>query len=899
MLNPILIVDDEQDFLDSVRRGLLGAGFKTLRLESDPRNAAAAVENGDTFDVALLDINMPWIDGLQLLERIKNASPGTECIMVSAINEAKVAVDCLKKGAYDYMTKPVNRDDMVAAIRRALERKRLLEVIAVVKSEAPPEIAQSKIPSALIARSEKMLRLLKEADLYASITVPLLITGQKGTGKETIARYVHDSGSQKAGPFAVLDLESLKGDQHLAALFGNEREAGYIDRARKGTLFLDEISYLPSEVQTMLLKAMQEGGYTRPGTDKKCPLDARLIISTRLDPDALISKGELRKDLYYFVKGSTLILPSLKERKGDIPLLVEQFVSACAGERDLAVAQDAMSTLCDYDFPGNIPELENIVKEMLAKTTGSAITRDSLPDSIRAKIRVKFLAGLPVPKDLLKNLNKDYLIRERWCPLEISGTRIVVIIDSLDDLMRRDEIQTVLKTKAVDYRPAEKEDIFKFIHHFYSKLGGEVELRDMIEKGTPEESGPVDDEPEITETDNIVPQIMNKIINEAFRRRASDIHIEPNLRERRVDIRFRIDGDLTPYEALPFNYRTALVSRIKIMAGIDITEKRLPQDGKIKFRCYNGETIELRVATLPIGGLEDAMLRLLATGELLKLEDVHLDPLNYEHLLAMSEKPHGLILCVGPTGSGKTTTLHALVEQIKRPALKIITIEDPIEISQPGIRQVQVNRKIGLDFAAAMRSFLRSDPDIVMVGEMRDPETAKIGTEASLTGHLVLSTLHTNDAPETVVRLLDMGLDPFHFGDSLIGIISQRLVRSLCQRCRESYVPTEIEFRKIQRACGEEFIAATLEIAGREQLKLYRSQGCDACGGTGYWGRIAIHEVLVATEPIRRIIQKRGTVAEVREKAVSEGMILLLQDGIKKAMMGLTDFDQLRRVSMR
>jgi type II secretory ATPase GspE/PulE/Tfp pilus assembly ATPase PilB-like protein len=186
-----------------------------------------------------------------------------------------------------------------------------------------------------------------------------------------------------------------------------------------------------------------------------------------------------------------------------------------------------------------------------------------------------------------------------------------------------------------------------------------------------------------------------------------------------------------------------------------------------------------------------------------------------------------------------------------------------------------------------------------MVGEMRDPETAKIGTEASLTGHLVLSTLHTNDAPETVVRLLDMGLDPFHFGDSLIGIISQRLVRSLCQRCRESYVPTEIEFRKIQRACGEEFIAATLEIAGREQLKLYRSQGCDACGGTGYWGRIAIHEVLVATEPIRRIIQKRGTVAEVREKAVSEGMILLLQDGIKKAMMGLTDFDQLRRVSMR
>ncbi|HNQ02958.1 MAG TPA: sigma-54 dependent transcriptional regulator, partial [Syntrophales bacterium] len=409
MQNAILIVDDEQDYLDSVRRGLIGAGFKNLRLESDPRNAAAAVANGDQFDIALLDINMPWMDGLQLLEHIKNTIPSTECLMVSATNEAKVAVDCLKKGAYDYLTKPVNRDDMVAAIHRALERKRLLDVIAVVKSEAQPEIAPNRIPPALIARSDKMLRLLKEAELYASITVPMLVTGQKGTGKETIARHIHDSGSRKSGPFVVLDLEALTGDRHLAALFGSETGGGHIDEARKGTLFLDEISYLPSDVQAMLLKAMQENGYTRPGTNEKCPLDTRIIISTRLDPEALVGKGELRKDLYYFVKGSTLILPALKERKSDIPPLVEHFVSAYAGGRDLAVAQDAMSTLCDYDFPGNIPELEAVVKEMVTKTAGSAVTRDTLPDSIRAKIRVKFLAGLPAPKDLLKNLNKDYL----------------------------------------------------------------------------------------------------------------------------------------------------------------------------------------------------------------------------------------------------------------------------------------------------------------------------------------------------------------------------------------------------------------------------------------------------------------------------------------------------------
>jgi type II secretory ATPase GspE/PulE/Tfp pilus assembly ATPase PilB-like protein/CheY-like chemotaxis protein len=899
MHNPILIVDDEQDFLDSARRGLLGAGFKTLRLESDPRNAAAAVENGDKFDVALIDINMPWMDGLQLLERIKNVSPDTECLMVSAVNEAKVAVECLKKGAYDYLTKPLNRDEMVAAIRRALERKRLLEVIAVVKSEAPTQISPSKISRAMIARSEKMLRLLKEAELYASISVPLLIIGQKGTGKETVARHIHESGPQKGGPFVVLDLESLQGDQHLEALFGSEKGGGHIDQARRGTLFLAEISYLPSNVQVLLLKAMQENSFVRPGTNEKCPLDTRLIISTRLDPEALVGKGELRKDLYYFVKGSTLILPTLRERKGDVPLLIEHYIGEYAGGRDMAISPDAMSTLCDYDFPGNISELESVVKEMLERSAGNVVTRDSLPDSIKAKIRIKFMAGFPVPLNLLKNMNKDYLIRERWCPLELAGNRVVVIIDNPDDIIRRDEIQTLLKTKAVDFRPADKEDIFKYIHHFYSKMGGEVELRDIIGKGIQDEFGPVDDEPEITETDNVVPQIVNKIINEAFRRRASDIHIEPNPRKRNVEIRFRVDGELTAYEDLPFNYRTALVSRIKIMANMDITEKRMPQDGKIRFRCYNGETVELRVATLPVGGLEDAMLRLLATGELVHMEDLQLDPMNYENLHSMSEKPYGLILCVGPTGSGKTTTLHALIEQVKKPTTKIITIEDPIEISQPGIRQVQVNRKIGLDFAAAMRSFLRSDPDIIMVGEMRDPETAKIGTEASLTGHLVLSTLHTNDAPETVIRLLDMGLDPFHFGDSLIGVISQRLVRKLCQRCRESYFPTEIEYRKILRACGEEFIATALGIEGREQLKLYRSQGCDACGGTGYWGRLAIHEVLVATDPIKKSIQLRGTVAEIREKAISEGMVTLLQDGIKKAMKGLTDFDQLRRISLK
>jgi DNA-binding NtrC family response regulator len=388
MHNPILMVDDEQDFLDSARRGLLGAGFRNVKLESNPIDAAAAVENGAKFDVALLDITMPGMDGLQLLERIKNASPDTECIMVSAVNEAKVAVECLKKGAYDYLTKPLSRDEMVAAIRRALERKRLLDVIAVVKSEVPPQISPGKISHVMIASSEKMLRLLKEAELYASITVPLLITGQPGTGKETMARHIHESGSRKDGPFVVADLENLKDDQYLDALFGSEKGNGHIDQARRGTLFLGEISYLPSNMQVMLLKAMQENSFVRPGTNEKCPLDTRLIISTRLDPEALVVKGELRKDLYYFIKGSKLILPPLRERKGDVPLLIEHYLGKYSGERDVAISPEAMSTLCDYDFPGNISELESIVKEMLEHTSGNVVTRESLPESVKKTIQV-------------------------------------------------------------------------------------------------------------------------------------------------------------------------------------------------------------------------------------------------------------------------------------------------------------------------------------------------------------------------------------------------------------------------------------------------------------------------------------------------------------------------------
>ena len=403
----------------------------------------------------------------------------------------------------------------------------------------------------------------------------------------------------------------------------------------------------------------------------------------------------------------------------------------------------------------------------------------------------------------------------------------------------------------------------------------------------------------ITESDSVIMQIVNKIINDAYARRSSDIHVEPNTAKKNVEIRYRVDGECMLYQTLPYNYRAAIVSRIKIMSNLDITVKRLPQDGKIKFRRAGGEEIELRVATIPTqGGVEDVVMRILAKGKTMPLEQMGLLDRNYEGLISICEKPYGMILCVGPTGSGKTTTLHAALHHINTPDKKIWTAEDPVEITQYGLRQVQVHPKIGLDFAAVTRAFLRADPDVIMVGEMRDFETAKTGIEASLTGHLVFSTLHTNSAPETVVRLLDMGIDPLNFADSLLGILAQRLVRTLCKSCKEAYNPSIDEYTELVEGYGHDLFEK-LNLPYTDDLILYRPKGCEACAKTGYRGRMGIHELLLNTDTIKRLIQKHASVEEIREAAIAEGMTTLLQDGLQKALKGVTDAKQVRRVCIK
>jgi len=503
------------------------------------------------------------------------------------------------------------------------------------------------------------------------------------------------------------------------------------------------------------------------------------------------------------------------------------------------------------------------------------------------------------PGDLIKTLKKEYLRRELWVPLEKIDGYIHVIVDDPNNILKRDVIENLLKTKKVKYDVALAEDIIKFINLFFNSPEDEHSFTEILGRLDDEDKTEDEDSEMVTESDSVIMQLVNKIINDAYARRASDIHIEPNVGKKNVEIRIRVDGDCALYQTVPFSYRAAIISRIKIMSNLDITVKRLPQDGKIKFRRTGGEEIELRVATIPTqGGVEDIVMRILAKGETMPLENMALLPRNYNEMLNIISKPYGLILCVGPTGSGKTTTLHAALHHINRPDRKIWTAEDPVEITQYGLRQVQVQPKIGFDFAAAMRSFLRADPDVIMVGEMRDYETAKTGVEASLTGHLVFSTLHTNSAPETVVRLLDMGIDPLNFADALLGILAQRLVRTLCNSCKEAYHPTKEEYDEIIESYGETAFEK-LNMPYNDNFKLFRSKGCDLCDKTGYKGRVGIHELLIATEDIKKMVQKHATVEMMREQAMKEGMTTLLQDGILKAIKGLTDFKQVRRVCIK
>ena len=475
---------------------------------------------------------------------------------------------------------------------------------------------------------------------------------------------------------------------------------------------------------------------------------------------------------------------------------------------------------------------------------------------------------------------------------------------------KNQNIKQIFQKKEIEYKIGLKVDILDFLNsslgidetsigneetvteEMSSLLSALKDEQEELDVDTAEED---DGSNAISETDSTIVRLVNKVLIDAYERGVSDIHIEPGVGKENVLVRFRKDGTCEIYEEIPCIYKQALISRIKIMSKLDIAERRMPQDGKIKMR-YGRKEIEYRVATCPtVGGNEDAVLRILAASKPIPLAGMNFSDRNLNLIQESAAKPYGLILVVGPTGSGKTTTLHSTLGYINKPERKIWTAEDPVEITQKGLRQVQMLNKIGLDFARAMKSFLRGDPDVIMVGEMRDAETCSIGLEASLTGHLVFSTLHTNSAPETITRLIDMGMNPLNFADALLLIVAQRLVRTLCKKCKEDYHPSQEEFDSLVKEYGEEDFKK-LNIDYTDDLMLKKPVGCDSCNDKGYAGRTGIHECLEGTEEIKRMIMKQSLVEELREQAIIDGMTTLKQDGIYKVFKGDTDLKQVMAV---
>ncbi|BCB26906.1 general secretory pathway protein GspE [Sulfurimicrobium lacus] len=523
--------------------------------------------------------------------------------------------------------------------------------------------------------------------------------------------------------------------------------------------------------------------------------------------------------------------------------------------------------------------------------------------------------------ELLKNLKREYVEGSLWLPIDDTPEGLVILTPEPDRIMGSRVVCNIFPKHKLLYKVCTRREFAKTLELFYGAAGSMGSIDDLLsnlqDEDIPEGASSADEMS--AAADNELVKLVNKIIVDAYNQGASDIHIEPYPGKNKTIVRFRRDGTLFPYIEIPPSHRAALLARLKIMCDLDISEKRKPQDGKIMFKKYGPLDIELRVATIPTaGGLEDVVMRILAAGKPIPVDNLGLSARNLETLKKVVSKPYGLFLVCGPTGSGKTTTLHSVLGYINTPETKIWTAEDPVEITQKGLRQVQVNPKAGITFAVAMRAFLRADPDVVMVGEMRDKETVATGIEASLTGHLVFSTLHTNSAPESIVRLLDMGMDPFNFADALLGILAQRLGKRLCSKCKKPYVASEQEIESLLSEYAEELknTPEWLEdaSAARDKLRqewkksfandkgefvLNHAVGCEECNKSGYKGRVGLHELLVGSDEIKKNIQEHARVADMTVTALSQGMRTLRQDGIEKVLQGITDMKQVRSVCIK
>jgi type II secretory ATPase GspE/PulE/Tfp pilus assembly ATPase PilB-like protein len=601
--------------------------------------------------------------------------------------------------------------------------------------------------------------------------------------------------------------------------------------------------------------------------------------------------------------------PQLAKTKYDY-LIADAVLSA--GEFDLAARQARKKAI----------DIEQVLTEefqVKVPAIGGALSKFfGVPYEAFKPDRVK-------PAELLKNLKREYVEANVWVPIDDTKEGLVVLCLDPERIRSSRIASNVFPKARIIYRVTTQKDWKDTLNQLYGQEAAAMDMSsvdDLLSGMTDEASGEALESAGTDEVsaaaDNELVKLVNKVIVDAYNQNASDIHIEPYPGKAKTEIRFRKDGSLGPYIEVPASYRAAIVARIKIMCDLDISEKRKPQDGKIKFKKFGPLDIELRVATIPTaGGVEDIVMRILAAGEPIPLEKMGFTARNLEQLQATVSKPYGLFFVCGPTGSGKTTTLHSVLKFLNTPDTKIWTAEDPVEITQKGLRQVQVNKKAGLDFAVIMKAFLRADPDIIMVGEMRDKETTGTGIEASLTGHLVFATLHTNSAPESITRLLDMGMDPFNFSDALLGILAQRLAKRMCS-CKQTYVPESAELTSFLREYCDELMATarfkadpkgSMEAVYKDwvkqygndkgQLTFYKPVGCDKCGGSGFKGRCGLHELLIATDKMKKLIQEHARVADMLAQCLEDGMRTLKQDGMEKCLMGVTHMKEVRAVCVK
>jgi len=586
-------------------------------------------------------------------------------------------------------------------------------------------------------------------------------------------------------------------------------------------------------------------------------------------------------------------------------MLAKQFRSSLQstqGPYDYLVQKGKISSVELEDVQNKVSLYGGSVSRVLMDEYN--IEADLIGQSLEFYYRVPYMKydpELELPTDLLENIGESYLRSNLWLPVAGNKEEAVILIDDPSDYQRIMEIQGVVNARNYIFRVGLPEHIIQFLRggdEGNYEEGFDDIFSSMDDGATVEmEDGEEDEEDEGLAATSAIIQLVNRIITEADRLGASDIHIEPGKDNAPGSVRIRVDGLCREIIKIPKEHCGALIARIKVMSRLNIAEKRLPQDGKCKLKV-RGKKLELRVATVPTVQGESAVLRILAAGSAMPLEKLNMTPTNHEKVIELSSHPHGLFLVVGPTGSGKTTTLHAVLGHINQPERKIWTAEDPVEITQPGLQQVQMIPKIDFTFATAMRAFLRADPDVILIGEMRDEETASIGVEASLTGHLVLSTLHTNSAPETITRLLDLGLDPVNFSDALLGVLAQRLMRTLCPKCKESYRPDQKELDHLIDTYGRDLVEQDMPDYDFGNIELMRAHpdGCKDCGGTGYKGRTGIHELLVGTPTLQAMIYKKAELDDIRAQALKDGMRTMKQDGIYKIFGGYTDYAQLLRV---